>query len=347
MRVGVDTFTLRDLKLDPFGQLATIKAWGLAGAQFGGLRGLSKDLDRGRLREIRARADELGLYCHVSVSVNCNPHLAGLPPEEHERRLAEEIQAAAECGWHELHGTLGGGDERYVHPVPWARQLQDSAAFLRRLGPALRANRCRIDIETHGDCTTFELVRLVEEAGPDIAGICLDTANVMCHCEDPVEAARRAAPYTHLTHIKDGVAFFTETGFTRQTLPPGRGALEWEKILPILAEFEPNLPVSIEDHKWLFHFHCFDPRWIRLHPDLTREEFARFMQLVWRCQKRYLSGELRDPEAYEKIAHVDEVEERLKAGAAHLNGLIAKLGLGDRGDAGRLPNISMMNPPPR
>jgi sugar phosphate isomerase/epimerase len=343
MRVGVDTFTLRDLKLDPFQQLDTIKAWGLEGAQFGGLRRLSENLDRGRLKEIRRRADELGLYSHVSVSVTCNPQLANLSTDDHLRQLREDIEAAAECGWHELHGSLGGGDERYVHPVPWTRHLADSAELIRKLSPVLRQHCSRIDLETHGDSTTFELVRLVEDVGPDIAGICLDTANVMCHCEDPVRAARRAAPYTHLTHTKDAVAFFSDTGYTRQTLPPGRGALDWPKILPILAEHSPDLPISIEDHKWLFHFHCFDPHWLALHPDLTREELAAFARLVWRCQKRITAGELRNPEEYEKIPHVEEVEERLRAGCAYLKKLIGSLGLEDRGVTTKPFSLSMQN----
>ena len=343
MRVGVDTFTLRDLKLDPFQQLDTIKAWGLDGAQFGGLRGFSPTLDRGRLKAIRGRADELGLYSHVSVSVTCNPHLTNLAPDEHLRQLREEIEAAADCGWHELHGSLGGWDERYTHPVPWPRQLADSAGLIRKLGPVLRQHHSRIDLETHGDSTTFELVRLIEDVGPDIAGFCLDTANVMCHCEDPVLAAKRAAPYTHLTHTKDAIAFFSDTGYRRQTLPPGRGALDWAKILPILAEHSPDLPMSIEDHKWLFHFHCFDPHWLALHPDLTRDEFAAFMRLVWQCQKRILAGEIREPDEYEKIPHVDEVEERLRAGVTYLKALIRRLGLEDRGTPAPPFGLSIQN----
>lgn len=343
MRIGVDTFTLRDLKLNPFQQLEAIKKWGLEGAQFGGLRGFSKTLEPAALKEVRDRADELGLYSHVSVSLPCNPHLTGISREEHTRLLSEEIAAAAACGWHELHGSLGGGDERYLHPVPWTQHLADSATFLRGLGPVLRQHGSRIDLETHGDSTTFELVRLVEAVGPDIAGICLDTANVMCHCEDPVLAARRAAPYTHLTHTKDAVAFFTDRGYRRQTLPPGRGALDWETILPILAEYSPDLPLSIEDHKWLFDFHCFDRRWLALHPDLTLDEYALFMRLVWRCQQRFSAGELKDADEDEKTPHVEQVEARLGYGLGYLRQVIARLGLQDRGVPARPFSLSMMN----
>jgi sugar phosphate isomerase/epimerase len=346
MRVGVDTFTLRDLQLGPLQQLDTIKAWGLEGAQFGGLRGLSRNLDLGVLHEVRAKGAALALYTEVSISATCNPHGMGADPDAILATLTAEVEAAAACGWHELHGSLGGGDERYTHPVPWTQQLRDSAAFLRRLGPVLRQQACRVNLETHGDCTTWELVRLIEDVGPDVAGICLDTANVLCHGEEPVAAVRRAAPYTHLTHIKDGVVFFTDRGVRRQTLPPGQGALDWATLLPILAQYEPDLPVSIEDHKWLFDFHCFEPRWLALHPDLTREEFAAFVRLAWQCQKRFMAGELPDPDVAEQTPHVEQVEQRLRAGAEYLKALVSRLGLQDRGQPQRPCSLSMVNRAP-
>jgi len=332
MRVGVDTFTLRDLKLDPFQQLDFIHRFELEGAQFGGLCGLSAGRDAGELRAIRARADELGLFTHVSLSVTCNPHLTSLSLDELEAEIRRDIEAAAACGWHELHASMGGGEERYFHPIPWPRQVADVAALIRRLGPVLRQHGSRLDIETHGDVTTFELIRIIEDAGPDIAGICLDTANVLCQCEDPVEAAKRAAPYTHLTHLKDGAIAFIPTGYRRQTLPAGRGMLDWRTILPILAASEPNLPLSIEDHKWLFDFHVFDPQWLRLHPDLTRDEYAKVMQFGCQCEWRMREGALPEPNAYEKISHVEELEERLAAARDYLKSMIAELGLADRAD---------------
>jgi sugar phosphate isomerase/epimerase len=335
MRVGIDTFTIRELKLDPFQTLEFVRERGFEGAQFGGLRSLSDTLDPGKLREIRSQADSMNLYTHVSVP-GCNPHLVETARlEAHKEELRRQIEAAAACGWHELHSALGGGPERYEHPARWTRHLHDSADLIRELGPVLRAHGSRIDLETHGDATTFELVRLVEDAGPDIAGICLDTANVLCHAEDPVLAAWRAAPYTHLTHLKDGILFFSARGYTRQGRPPGGGILDWPKILPILAAHSPDLPLSIEDHKWLFEFAIFETHWIGLHPDLTREELARVVQIAWECQRRIHSGEWPGPDAYETRPFLEEMEERLSIGRDYLKGLLDRLGL-RTGESGRV-----------
>lgn len=326
MRVGLDTFTIHCLNLDPFQMLDYVKKHDLEGVQFGGIRWFSDKLDIGKIKEVRAYADNLDLYSHVSVPT-CNPYLVGGSIDDHLDNLKKEIEISAECGWHELHSSLGGGDERYQHPVAWTQHLADSAELIKKLAPTLRHYNSRINLETHGDTTTFELVRLIEDVGADIAGICLDTANVLCHAEEPVLAIRRAAPYTHLTHTKDAIMFFIDSGYRRQTVPVGKGALDWEKILPILAEYSPDLPISIEDHKWLFDFHVFDANWLALHPDLTRDELASVIQIAWKCQKRILDGDLPDPYEYEKIPYIDQLEERLCIGRDYLKSVINKTGL--------------------
>ncbi len=113
----------------------------------------------------------------------------------------------------------------------------------------------------------------------------------------------------------------------RQTLPAGMGALDWRSILPALAEHQPDLPMSIEDHKWLFNYHVFDEHWLRLHPDLTREELARVIRIAWQCEGRLRSGELPGPDAYEKIPFITELDERLAAGTDFLKETIRALGL--------------------
>ena len=329
MQVGVDSFTLSPLKLDPFEMLDYAKKHELEGVQFGGLPGWP---DLGMVREVRAHADSLGLYSHVGTHA-CNPHFYTGPPEEHAKETIGMIEGAAECGWHELHSLLGGLEERYSVETPWEKQLKDSTEFIRRLQPVLRNNGSRVNLETHGEATTFEYVRLIEDVGPDVVGICLDTANVLLFAEDPVEAARRAAPYTHLTHAKDAILYFTDEGLTRQGRPPGQGILDWEKILPALAEYSPDLPLSIEDHKWVFGAAIFDPDWYAGFPDLTASELGTIVRHAWHCQEKIHSREWPDPDAYEAIPFIDQLEERLLSGRDYLRRTLRALGLHGTGES--------------
>jgi sugar phosphate isomerase/epimerase len=196
--------------------------------------------------------------------------------------------------------------------------------MIQSLGPVLREHGSRVDIEDHGDITSFELVRIIEATGPDLAGVCLDTANMLLFAEDPVASVRRLAPYTHLTHTKDAIMFFIDEGIRRQGRPPGQGIVDWETILPALAEHEPDLPLSIEDHKWLFDAEIFQPDWHALQADLTREELGQFVRLTWDCQRRIHSGELPDPETYEAIPYPEQMEERLGSAREYLNALLER-----------------------
>jgi len=62
-------------------------------------------------------------------------------------------------------------------------------------------------VETHEEITSFEVARLAEAVGPDVVGVTFDTANVLARAENPMAAARRLAPYTHLSHAKDGILY--------------------------------------------------------------------------------------------------------------------------------------------
>ena len=321
MRVGVDTFTIRDLQLNPWQTLDYLQERGFDGAQFGNLGSLSATLDAGELQEIRAYAEARHLYTYVSVS-SPNPYLSADGRDACIARLQREVRLAAQVGWHELHANLGDDQTRFAHAVPWPQHLSDSAGVLKSLAPVLRDCGSRINLEDHGDSSTFNLVALVEDAGPDIAGICLDTANVLCMAEDPVAAARRVAPYTHLTHSKDAIVYFCEYGIRRQGRTPGEGILDWPRILPILAEYTPDLPLSIEDHKWLFDARIFDPVWMAAVPEVPREDMVEVVRLAWHCQQQIAAGMMPDPEEYEAIPYDTQMEARLATGRDYLKGLL-------------------------
>lgn len=60
-----------------------------------------------------------------------------------------------------------------------------------------------MNIETHDEITSFEILRLIEKVGADCVGVVFDTANGLQRGEHPVFAAKRLAPHIRQTHIKD------------------------------------------------------------------------------------------------------------------------------------------------
>jgi len=67
-----------------------------------------------------------------------------------------------------------------------------------------------------------------------------------------------------------------------------------------------------------------------LHPDLTVEEFASVIQIAWTCQQKVQAGELPDPEVYNAVPYLDELEERLASGRDALNEWLDLLDLRDK-----------------
>jgi sugar phosphate isomerase/epimerase len=326
MRVGIDMFTLRDLRLDPVKVLDYVKAHGLAGGQGGWAPDSDDPEGMARMKDYRAYGYSFGLYTEVGAH-SPNPNVGGMGREELRNRLTKQIANAAACGWHELHSWAGGPDARWNSPIPWSRHMEDTKAFLREIAPVLREHGSRLNLEPKGGLTTFDAVEIIEDVGPDIAGVCLDVANVLCFAEEPVAAVTRVAPYTHQTHCKDAIIYFCDVGLRRQVRPPGGGVCDWEKILPILARYSPALTLSIEDHKWLYDIPIFTEAWHRNVTGLGREELAMTVGLAWQTQRKIDAGDLPDPEEYEKTPHIEELEGRLLAGRDHLNGLIRRLNL--------------------
>lgn len=325
MRIGIDSFTLRELNLDPYQCLDYANKRGLEGVQFGGMSGLSSTRDVGELLKLKDYADSLGMYINVSVGM-CNPLLFQQSEDEVRTAMIQDIQAFAKVGWHELAGIISRNDERYKHPVPWNTHLSKSADFVRSLRPVLEECGSRINLENHGD-STFDILHVVEAVGADICGVNLDTGNTLVNAEDPVLAARRVAPYTHLTHIKDGIVFFSANGVSRQGKAPGQGIVDLASIIAILGEYNPDLPLSIEDHKWIFEFPVFVQDWFTPNPDLTPYEFGQYIKLVQGVEQKLASGDLPAVDAYEAIPYLAQMEERIASGAEHLRGILQKLNL--------------------
>ncbi len=245
----------------PIGSLEYGHELGMSGLFYRTVLDMSPTLDRGELRAIRERADELGMYVESGLG-KVNPYAN---PEAPELRalgdgdillgFRQMMEACAEIGCLELWSALANykwmfrgkhAYDRFRTDVDWADQLAASAKFLKRLAPIARDLGIHINIETHEEVTSFELVRLVEEVGPDVTGIVYDTSNPLQRLEHPVWTARRVAPYTRQTHCKDGMLGYGGGGVDYQHRPIGTGVVDYHQILPILAAANPGLNLSIE-----------------------------------------------------------------------------------------------------
>ncbi|ANP84333.1 sugar phosphate isomerase/epimerase family protein [Rhizobium leguminosarum] len=325
MKLGIDSIKLPEAKKrGPLASLDHVKELGLAGIFFSTALDMSPDLDTGLLREIRAKADDLGLYLESGIG-KINPYCSA---EEPALRAAgggdiiagftRMIEASAAIGCHELWVAPGNfkgeyrgrlANDRFRTDVTWEEQLLGIEKVLRKLAPVARANGAHMNIETHDEITSFEILRLIEKVGADCVGVVFDTANGLQRGEHPVFAAKRLASHIRQTHIKDAYVGRAPGGLDFQTRPVGGGIVDFATTLPILAEANPTLNLSLEVAQSVADrprkanprqcIEIDDPIWRAGHPDLTADELAAYMAMVDVYEKRVASGAVLDWEAYE------------------------------------------------
>jgi sugar phosphate isomerase/epimerase len=354
MRIGVDGSKIPEAaKRGPVASLDHGHQLGMDGLFYRTVLDMSPILDRGELRAVRERADELGMYIESGLG-KVNPYAN---PEAPELRALGDgdillgfrrmMEACAEIGCVELWSALANykwmyhgkhAYDRFRTDVDWEDQLAASAKFLKKLAPIARDLGIHINIETHEEVTSFELVRLIEDVGPDVTGIVYDTTNPLQRLEHPLWTAKRVAPYVRQTHCKDGVLSYGGTGVDYQHRPIGTGVVDYHQILPILAAANPALNLSIEPPQpvedaerpasvlWV---DAFDSEFIAGHPDVTVPEYADFIQLVNASQARIDSGETPDRVSYlAKTYDFDAAIGLITSGAGHLRSVCNELGLG-------------------
>jgi sugar phosphate isomerase/epimerase len=299
---------------------------GMDGIFFRTVLDMTPTLDLGILRDVRACADELGLYLEAGLG-KVNPYAMAEAPELRRAGdgdtllgFARMVAACANVGITELWaGTANykpyGGRyayDRFRTDVDWTDQLEATAKFLRRLAPIARDNGVHVNLETHEEITSFEVVRLVEAADPEVFGVVFDTSNLLQRGEDPVRTARRVAPYVRQTHIKDAALSLTAGGVLYQERTVGLGVVDLRAILPILHAANPALNITIENAQpWdevavtyptftaeqiplrgCTVVEVFDPEWQAGHPDMSVAELSAYLKLAYHSDALIAAGTL-------------------------------------------------------
>jgi len=145
-------------------------------------------------------------------------------------RVAEHIAIAHRVGAGLLRFVI---DDTDYHPTP-----PEVSNILKRCAPLL--DGIMLGIENHDRYPAAVLRELIESAGSDRIGVCLDTANSLGAGEGIEAVAMLLAPITVNLHIKD---FHIERvahlmGFTVTGRPAGSGMLDVPELLHQVTPFK-------------------------------------------------------------------------------------------------------------
>ena len=346
MRVGVDT-DKQPRAVQSKGAIAIldyVKQGGFDGAAFRLILDVSPTLDPVQLKEAKAHADSLGLFLEVGVGW-MNPYNTPERPEIRrfgggDYRLAMERMLKAcrliDCTelWavsaHTVHGSPSFiAYDRLRTDVSWGDQLAAMTKFINSLAPMLRDLKLRLNLEAHGDETSYELLRLINEVGPDVVGVTLDSGNFALEGDVPMDALRRLAPYINYAQAKDGILYHGKDGLSLQTRTIGEGVFDWPAALDVLSKYHPNLHICIENYRAISPLPWADRKNRRHYPELTDADVKEFERLAAGSEERIRRGEILGVDEYQKLPFRDD--ERLKSyqdSAAYLKKLIKEKRLG-------------------
>ncbi|REE93134.1 sugar phosphate isomerase/epimerase [Paenibacillus taihuensis] len=172
----------------------------------------------------------------------------GFDPE----RLGEAIALAKSVGASVVRtvagGAMLGGDRRHMAGgwQPFLAKVREGLAEATAIAEQAGVT---IAIENHQDLASEELIWLCESISSHHIGLTLDTGNPLATAEEPVDFARRIAPYLKNVHLKDYWIHPTDEGYRLVRCPIGQGAVDFPALMDVFRTSAPasgQLTMSIE-----------------------------------------------------------------------------------------------------
>ncbi len=284
MKLGVDVFSLRFNEWDAFDHLNYAHRIGLKVVMFPD-PDFFASLDDDYLQGVKKHADGLGLELEVGMYSICASSTSfsdrrGSAVEQ----LSQMLHVAAVLGCKTMRTLLGSNADRRT-ATPLATHVQNTITTLHAVRDQALDLGIKIAIENHaGDLLGRELKALVEEAGTDFVGVCIDAGNPLWMGESPYVTLDHLAPYVVMSHIRDSTVCPHPRGAAVQWVAMGDGSIDiarWAEryqtecpqtnfTLEIISSLAPKVLNYLENDYW------------DLYPDLPAAEFAQFLQLVQR-----------------------------------------------------------------
>ena len=193
-------FSLRSQNWTPAQQLDFCAERGIQVVHYSEPRlmgGLAPD----HLRALRALADEAGIAVELGMLSICPGSRAfDASAGSAEDQVTAMLDAARTVGSPFVRCVVGGIDDRRS-PGGIEARIDETLQVLKRVRARVIDAGLKLAIENHaGDLQARELKRLVEEAGTDFVGVCIDAGNALWAMEDPYLTLETLAPYVLTSH---------------------------------------------------------------------------------------------------------------------------------------------------
>lgn len=243
--LGIDLFSLRGQNWSPLQLLEYSAARGVDLVHFSEIRFLGS-LEPAHLRTVRQDAERLHLEVEIGMRSICpTSTMFDKAQGTAEQQLTRLLAAAPLVGSKLVRAVLGSAEDR--RPGPIEAHIEDTVRVLKNVRSQALDRNLKIAIENHaGDMQARELKMLVEEAGSEFVGVCLDSGNPLWTIEDPHLTLETLHPYVLTSHLRDSVVWRVPRGAAVTWVPMGRGNVDIDSYVHRFIELCPGKPLSLE-----------------------------------------------------------------------------------------------------
>ncbi|HEY2433557.1 MAG TPA: TIM barrel protein [Vicinamibacterales bacterium] len=246
MRLGLDMFSLRSQGWSPFEQLDFAARFGAGVAHYSEIRllgGLAPD----HIRRVRAHADALGIELELGMLSICpSAGIFDASKGAAAEQIAAMLPAAQMLGSPFVRCVVGRMEDRRL-PGGIEKRIDDAIGVLRSVRSRVVDAGLKLAIENHaGDLQARELKALVEQAGPDFVGVCVDAGNPLWAIEDPHLTLETLAPYVLTSHVRDSRVWRVRDGTAVAWTRMGEGNIDIAGWIRAFVERCPGRALSLE-----------------------------------------------------------------------------------------------------
>jgi sugar phosphate isomerase/epimerase len=293
VKLGIDVFALRSQGFGPFEFLDYAARKRLRVVHLSEIRFIG-GLEETHLRKLKAYADRLGVEIEVGMMSLCpSSKRFDASAGTAEEQVARMARAARTVGAQFFRAVVGSLDDRKL-PGGIERHIENTVAVLRRSRTLLLDLGIKAAIENHaGDLQARELKQLVEAAGTDIAGVCLDSANPLWALEDPHLTLETLHPYVLTSSVRDSAVWLTPEGYAVAWTRMGEGTVDIASWIRSYARLCPGRALSIETIVTGPRVFAFErPGFWTGYENVRAAEFHRLLKLAARGSARSAPSKL-------------------------------------------------------
>lgn len=281
LKFGIDLFSLRSQGWTAFEHLDYCAKQGAKVVHFSEIRFLG-GLEKSHLEKVRDHARGAGIELEIGMLSIC-PTAARFDAKlgTAEEQLSRMIEAARIAGAPLVRAVLGDWRDR-ASAVPLEQHIDNTVKTLRAVRSRAMDAGKKIAIENHGgDLQGRELKMLIEAAGPDFTGACIDSGNPTWAIEDPHVTLETLAPYVLTSHVRDSAVWRTPEGAAMQWTRMGEGNVNIGGWVRKYAELCPGKAMSLEIIvTGTRPFPYFQPEFWKAFRTTPAWEFARFAAIA-------------------------------------------------------------------